>query len=151
MCAISGIISKTDKTVSEEALKAMSNRMILRGPDESGLYNNGKIGLAHRRLAIIDTVTGQQPMSINNGDYVIVYNGEVYNFREIRSLLENNGCKFITESDTEVVINAYIYYGLEKCLKATFLLSRQRLFLFCFRVKSFQTYVEEILNRQNRS
>ena len=116
MCAISGIISKTDKTVSEEALKAMSNRMILRGPDESGLYNNGKIGLAHRRLAIIDTVTGQQPMSINNGDYVIVYNGEVYNFREIRSLLENNGCKFITESDTEVVINAYIYYGLEKCL-----------------------------------
>lgn len=116
MCAISGIISKIDKTVSEETLKAMSDRMILRGPDESGLYDNDKIGLAHRRLAIIDTATGQQPMSINNGDYVIVYNGEVYNFREIRFLLENKGCKFFTESDTEVVINAYIYYGIEKCL-----------------------------------
>ena len=116
MCAISGIISLTDRNVSKDILQSMSDRMVLRGPDESGCFVEGGIGLAHRRLSIIDTATGQQPMTVDNGNIIIVYNGEVYNFKEIKHLLEEKGCDFKTESDTEVVVKAYKYYGLEKCL-----------------------------------
>lgn len=117
MCAISGIISLTGKNVNESTLKLMSDKMILRGPDESGVFVSNGVGLAHRRLSIIDTATGQQPISIDNGNIIIVYNGEVFNFREIRDGLEKEGCSFKTSSDTEVVVNAYKYYGIEKCLE----------------------------------
>lgn len=116
MCGISGIISTSNKNVSEEIVREMSDRMILRGPDSSGVYVDGGIGLAHRRLSIIDVNTGNQPIIIDNGNIIIVFNGEIYNFRELRDELEKKGCKFCTKSDTEVVVQAYKQYGLKKCL-----------------------------------
>ena len=117
MCSIAGIIGKRNIAVDKEALLAMSDRMILRGPDDSGYYLDEKVGLAHRRLSIIDVSSGKQPLVIDNENLVIVYNGEVYNYLEIRKkLIEEFGCFFYTESDTEVVLQAYKYYGIEKCL-----------------------------------
>lgn len=116
MCAISGIVNYKNQPVDENALRKMSDSMVLRGPDSSGIYVDGNIGLAHRRLSIIDLSTGDQPMSIDNDQIVIVYNGEVYNFPDIRKDLEAKGVSFKTTSDTEVVAQAYKYYGIDQCL-----------------------------------
>lgn len=117
MCAISGIIGDANYCVEELKLKEISDRMVLRGPDNGDYYNDKNIGLAHRRLSIIDLSTGDQPMKIDGGRIVIVYNGEVYNFQDIRDELIEKGCKFETTSDTEVVAIAYQQYGIEGCLK----------------------------------
>ena len=117
MCAISGIINLCNKNVDESVLKTMSDKMVLRGPDDFGIYVNGDVGLAHRRLSIIDVETGKQPLYIDNDNIVIVFNGEIYNFKEIRSQLMGKGCSFKTESDTEVVAQAYKTYGIDKCLE----------------------------------
>lgn len=90
--------------------------MILRGPDDGDIYIDNNIGLAHRRLSIIDLSTGNQPMQIEGGQTVIVYNGEVYNFRELKEELEKKGHRFATTSDTEVVVRCYWEYGIEGCL-----------------------------------
>ena len=116
MCAISGIINKNGRVINESVLREMSERMILRGPDNGGFFIDGHIGLAHRRLSIIDVETGDQPMIIDNGKIIITYNGEVYNYQEIREQLIKEGVHFITSSDTEVVIQAYKQYGINKCL-----------------------------------
>lgn len=116
MCAISGIINLNGGSVDQGTLRHMSDRMALRGPDDSGVFIDGSVGLAHRRLSIIDVETGGQPMIIDNGNIVIVFNGEIYNFQKIREDLEKEGCKFTTKSDTEVVARAYKQYGIEKCL-----------------------------------
>ena len=117
MCAISGIIGDANYSVEELKLKEISDRMVLRGPDNGDFYIDKNIGLAHRRLSIIDLSTGDQPMKIAGGSIVIVYNGEVYNFQEIRDELIQKGCKFDSTSDTEVVAKAYQQYGIEGCLK----------------------------------
>lgn len=117
MCAISGIIGDANHSVEELKLKEISDRMVLRGPDNGDYYIDKNIGLAHRRLSIIDLSTGDQPMKIAGGSIVIVYNGEVYNFQEIRDELIQKGCKFDSTSDTEVVAKAYQQYGIEGCLK----------------------------------
>lgn len=117
MCSIAGIVNFLGHPVEKELLQSMSDKMILRGPDESGIYVNGNIGLAHRRLSIIDLNTGHQPMMIDDGNIVIVYNGEVYNYLQIKQELEKEGVSFKTKSDTEVVAWAYNYYGIEKCLE----------------------------------
>lgn len=117
MCSICGIICYNGDSVDDETLRTMSDRMVLRGPDHGGIYTYGNIGLAHRRLSIIDLKTGNQPMVIDNGNIVIAYNGEVYNYRDIREDLTTNGATFKTSSDTEVVATAYQYYGIEKCLE----------------------------------
>lgn len=87
-----------------------------RGPDDSGVYVKGAAALGHRRLSIIDLKTGHQPMSSGDGRLTIVYNGEVYNFLEIKTSLLGKGYKFSTNSDTEVVLRAYEAYG-EDCVK----------------------------------
>lgn len=117
MCAISGIIGHENFCVDGLKLKEISDRMILRGPDSGDYYIDRNIGLAHRRLSIIDLSTGDQPMTIDNGNVVIVYNGEVYNYQEIRNELIGKGCVFKTTSDTEVVATAYQFFGIEECLK----------------------------------
>lgn len=87
-----------------------------RGPDDEGLFQVGKVGLGHRRLSIIDlSALGHQPMSDVKGKAVIVYNGEIYNFLEIREELLSMGYQFASRTDTEVIVNAYIAWG-EECL-----------------------------------
>ena len=115
---------------------AMRESLLHRGPDSAGLVVSGPIGLAHRRLSIIDLAGGHQPMSNPAGDIWITYNGELYNFRELRELLVRRGCAFRTDSDTEVVLRAYEVFG-ESCveqLRGMFAFAiwdgpRQRLFL----------------------
>lgn len=115
MCAISGIID-FDNLVNKQELEDLNNAMVLRGPDDHGVFIDENVGLGHRRLSIIDVKTGHQPMSIEDGQYVIVYNGEVYNFLEIKDELLKKGVHFNTESDTEVILWAYKLLGLEECL-----------------------------------
>lgn len=113
MCGILGIQGeKIDRTLAEECL----NKMTHRGPDGFGLWTEEEITLGHRRLAILDlSPRGAQPMSFANGRYTITFNGEIYNFIEIRKDLEKIGYKFISDSDTEVILAAFAEWK-EKCL-----------------------------------
>ena len=114
MCGIIGIIRK-NSSVEKEELIEMNNTQVHRGPDGEGYYNDKNIGFGHRRLSIIDIESGQQPMSTNNNNYWITYNGELYNYLELKSELEAKGHEFSTKSDTEVVVYAYKEWGKE-CL-----------------------------------
>ncbi len=117
MCGICGYVNlDKSKRASEGVLKGMLETLVLRGPDDEGVYLKDNIALGHRRLSIIDLKTGHQPIFNEDGSKVIVYNGEVYNFRELRAPLEKKGHIFKTHSDTEVVMHAYEEYG-EDCLK----------------------------------
>ncbi len=91
----------------------MNDQIVHRGPDDEGFFQEDGIGLAARRLSIIDLVTGHQPLCSSSGNSWIAYNGEVYNFRQLREELVGRGCRFRTQSDTEVVVNLYEEYGLE--------------------------------------
>jgi asparagine synthase (glutamine-hydrolysing) len=114
VCGIAGIFQQKGKPVDAPALEAMGQAIAHRGPDGHGVYSDGNLGLAHRRLAIIDlTEAAHQPMVTDDGRYVISYNGEVYNFRELRAELEAAGCRFRSRSDTEVVLQALATWGLK--------------------------------------
>lgn len=117
MCGIAGELS-FDMPVDPRVLKSMTDALIHRGPDDEGLYCEGRIGLGHRRLSIIDlSPSGHQPMWTADRSLAIVFNGEVYNYREIRPDLEVMGYSFTGGSDTEVVLNAIHCWGLEAALK----------------------------------
>jgi asparagine synthase (glutamine-hydrolysing) len=116
MCGIAGIYDWSGKRVSQELLTRMGNVLHHRGPDDSGFHIGDKIGLAHRRLSIIDLSTGKQPMYNETGDICVVFNGEIYNFQELRPDLEKKGHRFATHSDTEVIIHLYEEYGPD-CVK----------------------------------
>lgn len=118
MCGISGkLYFNKDKSVSREEIEKMSKAVSHRGPDDEGIFIDKNIGLGHRRLSIIDlSPAGHQPMSDNEGKIWIVFNGEIYNFLELRQGLEKSGIKFKSKSDTEVIINLYKKYGVN-CLK----------------------------------
>ena len=112
MCGISGIFNRDGQPVSPVLLRAMTEAIAHRGPDGEGTFAEGMIGLGHRRLAIIDlTPAGRQPMVTRDGRYVITYNGEVYNFQELRLDLEAKGYQFHSRTDSEVVLNAYAEWG----------------------------------------
>lgn len=114
MCAIAGIIKNTD-TVGESEILAMCNQMVLRGPDNIGTYVDGNIALGQCRLSIIDLETGNQPMFSSDGDIVVVYNGEIYNYVELKEELQGKYA-FRTTSDTEVLIAGYINWGIDMLL-----------------------------------
>lgn len=117
MCGIAGIIHfDPHQTVDEGRLKRMRDVLRHRGPDEEGLVVLGQAGLGHRRLSIIDLASGRQPMTNPERDIWITYNGEIYNFRELRADLRSRGCDFTTQSDTEVVLRAYEVFG-EGCVE----------------------------------
>lgn len=118
MCGIAGIINYplSGEPTYEYHLKRMLSVINHRGPDESGIYLSDKVGLGSVRLSIVDLSTGQQPLSDESGNYWIVYNGEVFNYPELRKDLENKGVVFRTTSDTEVVVQMYAMYGAG-CLK----------------------------------
>jgi len=112
MCGIAGVLDCGGRRVDESALHRMTDAMAHRGPDGEGVFSDGPVGLGHRRLAIIDlTAAAAQPMSSADGRHVIVYNGEVYNFRELRGELEGLERSFHSRSDTEVVLQAYQQWG----------------------------------------
>jgi asparagine synthase (glutamine-hydrolysing) len=112
MCGIAGHVGPT----ARELLPAMLGLLKHRGPDDSGIYSSDDVGLGMTRLAIIDLVTGQQPMSDPTGRYWIVFNGEIYNFRQLRTMLEADGRAFRTRSDTEVILQSYVAWG-EACVE----------------------------------
>lgn len=112
MCGIGGLIQLDGRIVEPGTLAAMNTSMAHRGPDDEGSWFQGPIGLCNRRLAIIDlSAAGHQPMCNEDGDVVITYSGELYNFRELRAQLEARGHHFRSNSDTEVVIHAYEEHG----------------------------------------
>lgn len=114
MCAIAVLINRNRKNVNKESLIKMIDVMKHRGPDAGGVYLDGYIGFGHRRLSIIDTVSSSnQPMESVDGKYVIIFNGEIYNYIELRNELISQGVVFRTESDTEVIIEMYRKYGKE--------------------------------------
>ena len=120
MCGIAGIITKKEN--KDEIIKKMSERIKHRGPDGEGYYIDQNIALAHRRLSIIDLETGNQPMYNENQNLVIVYNGEIYNFIELRDILKEKGHIFKTQSDTEVLVHGFEEwkYELPKHLRGMF-------------------------------
>ncbi len=107
MCGIVGIANTNSRGASREILERMNEAIVHRGPDEDGFYLGGNVGLAMRRLSIIDLAGGQQPIYNADKTALIVFNGEIYNFQELRADLEKQGDKFDTNSDTEVILHLY--------------------------------------------
>jgi asparagine synthase (glutamine-hydrolysing) len=117
MCGICGIFySNRDWRVSGDVLAGMNRRIAHRGPDDEGFFVEENVGLAMRRLSIIDAKTGHQPLSNENQDVWIVYNGEIYNHAELRVDLEAKGHSYRTRSDTETIVHLYEEYGRD-CVK----------------------------------
>jgi asparagine synthase (glutamine-hydrolysing) len=119
MCGIAGYLTTNSRDDLAASLRRMANSIAHRGPDGEGFFeavghgDNCRVGLAHRRLAIIDLATGQQPMSNEDGSIQIVFNGEMYNFQELRAELIEHGHAFRTRSDTETIVHAYEEWGPE--------------------------------------
>ncbi|HYM43995.1 MAG TPA: asparagine synthase (glutamine-hydrolyzing) [Steroidobacteraceae bacterium] len=119
MCGIAGYLTTSFRDDLSASLRRMANAIAHRGPDGEGFFETPaddgacRVGLAHRRLAIIDLATGQQPMGNEDGSVQIVFNGEVYNFQELREQLAARGYSFRTRSDTETIVHAYEEWGPE--------------------------------------
>ncbi len=137
MCGICGKLNfDKNKDIDKGIIKMMCDTLVHRGPDDAGYYVDKNIGIGMRRLSIIDLNTGHQPISNEDGKIWIVFNGEIYNHKILRSELENRGHRFKTNSDTEAIIHLYEDYGVD-CLKhlrgmfafALWDTERERLFL----------------------
>jgi asparagine synthase (glutamine-hydrolysing) len=112
MCGIAGKLASSPLTpIDRRLLTAMADCVAHRGPDSDGFYVGDGIGLAHRRLSILDVAAGQQPLSNEDGQVWVVFNGEIYNFAALREELEATGHRFRTHSDTEVIVHAYEEWG----------------------------------------
>jgi len=112
MCGFVGILNHRQKAISRNVLKAMTRTVAHRGPDGEGFFTEGPVGLGHRRLAVIDlSDAAAQPMRSECGRFVLAYNGELYNFRELREELSRLGYRFFSKSDTEVVLKALMEWG----------------------------------------
>lgn len=114
MCGIAGYINfDIEKRASVEVLKKMTDIISHRGPDGEGFYVKENLGFGHRRLSIIDLATGDQPMFNDDNSIALIFNGEIYNYIELRDELKSLGYKFKTTSDTEVIIRSYEHWGTE--------------------------------------
>ena len=156
MCGIAGFYSRTkENLISQDKLDFMRDSMVHRGPDDFGteIFENGAVGLAHRRLAIQDlSPAGHEPISYKNGQLWLTFNGEIYNFKELRSELEKFGFDFNTQCDAEVILAAYNHWG-EKCVQhfvgmwAFAIWDKGKKQLFCsrdrFGIKPFYYYTSD--------
>lgn len=115
MCGIAGFVSFGGHQTEEARgrLMRMTDAIAYRGPDEEGAWVDDSVALGHRRLSIIDLGTGQQPMAALDGSVQIVFNGEIYNYQDLRRELQQIGHQFRTQSDTEVILQAYVAWGAE--------------------------------------
>jgi asparagine synthase (glutamine-hydrolysing) len=136
MCGICGIFDASGRPVEQALLDRMTSAIRHRGPDGEGVFLDREVGLGHRRLSIIDVEGGSQPIGNEDGSLQIVFNGEIYNFVELRQELEAFGHRFATRSDTEVIVHAYEQWGKD-CVRrfngmfafALWDVSRRELFL----------------------
>ena len=139
MCGICGFVDKKSKDEKKKVIKAMADRIIHRGPDSDGYFIDDKVALGFRRLSIIDLNGGDQPLFNEKKDVVVFLNGEIYNFRELRSELEEKGHVFKTKSDTEVIAHGYEEYGTDIFNKQVCLL------LLSMILKKMNYMVQEII------
>lgn len=116
MCGIAGLYNKSGKPVDQMMLEHMTDQIVHRGPDDMGVHFEGNVGLGFRRLSIIDLEGGHQPLSNEDGTVWISFNGEIYNYQELRRWLVDRGHQFQTESDTEVIVHLYEEKGVD-CVK----------------------------------
>lgn len=116
MCGITGGMTHNGAPVEESLLRQMTDLINHRGPDGDGYFWGGDVALGHKRLSIIDIAGGQQPMYSQGKEFVLSYNGEIYNFQSLRRELEGLGHKFATQSDTEVLMASYVEWG-EACVE----------------------------------
>lgn len=153
MCGIAGILNFNDRPIGKETLKAMSDSLYRRGPDDAGFYLDDGIALIHRRLSIIDlTAAGHQPMCNEDKTIWLTYNGEIYNYSELASELKARGHVFKSRTDSEVIIHGYEEWG-EDCLNkfngmwAFALWDTRKKQLFCardrFGIKPFYYFLDE--------
>ncbi|HEV2174385.1 MAG TPA: asparagine synthetase B, partial [Nitrospira sp.] len=121
MCGIAGFVLRDAAQIDgTSTLRSMTESLVHRGPDGSGIHldRGGSVGLGHRRLAIVDlSAEGHQPMMSHTGRYVITYNGEVYNFQRLRSVLQRGGVSFRGHSDTEVMLAAFEAWGIASAIR----------------------------------
>jgi len=116
MCGIAGLYNKLGQPVDQMMLERMTDQIVHRGPDDMGVHFEGSVGLGFRRLSIIDLEGGHQPLSNEDGTVWISFNGEIYNYQELRRWLVDRGHQFQTESDTEVIVHLYEEKGVD-CVK----------------------------------
>jgi len=118
MCGIAGVINLKGAPVSPVVLKGMTDALAHRGPDGEGQWIERNVGIGHRRLSIIDlSPAGHQPMVDRRNRFVLSYNGEIYNYRELRTELERLGHQFVSNTDSEVALNAFVEWGTDAFLK----------------------------------
>jgi asparagine synthase (glutamine-hydrolysing) len=113
MCGIAGIVGREGETITAEQVRCMTDSIVHRGPDDEGIYTERNIGLGMRRLSIIDLSGGHQPIYNEDRSVTVVFNGEIYNFLELRKELENRGHQLRTHSDTEVIVHLYEEMGAD--------------------------------------
>src|SRR6266576_4741347 len=114
MCGICGQFNFAgDEPVEPEIVRRMTDSIAHRGPDDEGYFFSGRLGLGFRRLSIIDLAGGHQPMSDSEETVWLIFNGEIYNYRELRAELQSEGHQFRTNSDTEVIIHGYKQWGAD--------------------------------------
>ncbi|HYM94890.1 MAG TPA: hypothetical protein VET23_12170, partial [Chitinophagaceae bacterium] len=112
MCGIAGIFQLNGNTVSEEQIRKMTRTLAHRGPDGEEVFIEQNLALGHRRLAILDiSPSGKQPMYSKNGEWIIVFNGCIYNFKELKKELVTKGHQFVSTGDTEVIVEGLSEYG----------------------------------------
>lgn len=113
MCGLCGLFNLTNEPVNGVLVQRMASALKKRGPDGEGIFVKGPVGLGHRRLAIIDLLTGDQPLFNEDKTLALVFNGEIYNYQELEKELTRHGHRFVTKSDTEVIVHAYEEWGVE--------------------------------------
>ena len=135
MCGICGFIEIGNKQYRDSVISLMNREIYHRGPDDDGIYSDDYCTLAMRRLSIIDLPNGKQPIFSNDKNFLIFFNGEIYNYKELRYFLISKGFLFLTNSDTEVVLNLYIHFGNEMISML------EGMFAFCIYNKESKSYL----------